>query len=116
MAVWSIKIVPGANPGDPARFVPQNQAPAADGTYPNGLSADPGDLVSWDNATQDDHLILQTKTAAGGSVPMPLGGLLWDRVTPGHQTAAWLVTGASGTTVFYSCLIHPQEKGKITVT
>jgi hypothetical protein len=47
---------------------------------------------------------------------MPLGGLLWDRVTPGHQTAAWSVTGASGTTVFYSCLIHPQEKGKITVT
>ena len=49
MAVWSIKIVPGAKPNDLATFVPQLQQPAPDGTYPNGLYPDPGDAVSWDN-------------------------------------------------------------------
>src|SRR5262245_2965041 len=110
MAVWSIKIVPGAHPGDPAKFVPQNQQPAPDGTYPNGLYADPGDAVSWNNATTVNHQIVQMPPPAPNTPPspvaFPIGALLWPAVTPGHQTAAYIVTGNAGTTVNYFCLIH----------
>ena len=106
MAVWSIQIVAGANPGGAATFVSQNQPSAPVGT----LFADVGDAVSWDNTTAQDHLPVQAKIA------LPLGSLLWDRVTPGHQTAAWIVPGPSGTAIAYTCLLHPQEQGTIQVT
>jgi hypothetical protein len=41
---------------------------------------------------------------------------LWDPVTPGHQTSAWVVNGAANTVVAYKCLLHPQEQGTITIT
>jgi plastocyanin len=111
MADWSIQIVPGANPGDPAVFVPQNQPSATPG---GTLYADPGDAVSWDNRTGQNHQPLQT---TGGNLPaLTLGSLLWDPVTPGHQTAAWVVSGTAGTVITYTCLLHAQENGTITVT
>ena len=110
MAVWSVNIVSGSNPGDPATFIAQNQPSAPPGT----LYADSGDAVSWNNTTQQNHQPVQTNS--NGQVPMPLGGLLWAPVTPGHQTPAWIVTGSAGTSVTYTCLIHPQEQGTITVT
>ena len=108
MAVWSIQIVAGANPGDAATFVSQNQPSAPVGT----LFADPGDTVSWDNTTAQDHLPVQA------TIALPIGGLLWDRVTPGHQTAAWIVPpGATkGTVIGYTCLLHSQEQGTVQVT
>ena len=110
MAVWSIKIAPGANPGDPAVFVSQNQPSAPVGT----LYADAGDAVSWNNTTTQNHQPVQT--VQGNQVPLPLGGLSRDPVTPGHQTSAWIVTGNSGTVITYTCLLHPQEQGTISVT
>jgi len=110
MAVWSINIVPGTRPGDPAKFIAQNQVSAPLGT----LYADPGDAVSWNNTTGQNHQPVQTN--ANGQVPMPLGGLLWEPVTPGHQTPAWIVTGNAGISITYTCLIHPQEQGTIVVT
>jgi hypothetical protein len=116
MAAWSIKIVPGANPGDPATFVPQNQPSSPGGT----LYADQGDAVSWDNATAQDHQPVQGTPASGGNPPQvaifPLGTLIWDPVTPGHQTPAWVVIGNPGTVITYICQIHPNETGTITVT
>jgi len=111
MADWSIQIVPGANPGDPAVFVPQNQPSATPG---GTLYADPGDAVSWDNKTAQNHQPLQTTGA--NLTPLTLGSLLWDPVTPGHQTAAWVVSGTKGTVITYTCLLHGQENGSITVT
>jgi plastocyanin len=111
MAVWSIKIIPGANPGDPATFVPQNQPSSPGGT----LYADIGDAVSWDNATTENHQPVQG-TAASGPAAFPLGTLMWDPVTPGHQTPAWIVTGNAGQVITYMCQIHPNETGTITVT
>lgn len=110
MAVWSVQIVPGANQGAPAVFVAQNQPTAPAGS----LYADPGDAVSWDNTTTQDHQPVQTNS--NGLVPMPLGGLLWAPVTPGHQTSAWIVTGSANTAITYTCLLHPQEQGTINVT
>jgi plastocyanin len=110
MAVWSISIVSGPNPDDPATFIAQNQSSAPPGT----LYADAGDAVSWNNTTAQNHQPVQTNS--NGQVPMPLGGLLWEPVTPGHQTPAWIVTGSAGTSITYTCLIHPQEQGTIAVT
>jgi plastocyanin len=106
MAVWSVNIVAGANPGDPATFVAQNQPNAPVGT----VYADPGDIVSWNNTTNQDHQPVQV------NVTPPLGTLVWPPVTPGHQTDAYVVSGNSGATISYTCLLHSSEQGTIVIT
>jgi plastocyanin len=106
MAVWMVDIVAGTNPGDPATFVAQNQPTAPVGT----IYADPGDIVSWNNATAEDHQPVQT------NLNPPLGTLVWPVVTPGHQTSAYVVGENSGTTISYTCQLHPSEQGTIVVT
>jgi hypothetical protein len=110
MAVWSVKIVPSATPGAPATFVPQNQPNVPPNTPPGTLFADQGDIVSWDNATAQDHQPVQS------NLTLPLGSLMWPPVTPGHQTAAWVVAGNPGTTIAYNCYLHPAEQGTVVVT
>ena len=106
MAVWSVNIVAGTNPGDPATFVAQNQPTAPAGT----IYVDPNDLVSWNNTTAQDHQPVQKGLIA------PLGTLVWPVVTPGHQTDAYVVSGNSGTTISYTCLLHSSEQGTIVIT
>jgi hypothetical protein len=106
MAVWSVDIVAGANSGDPATFVAQNQPTAPVGT----IYVDPNDLVSWNNATAQDHQPVQN-----GLIP-PLGTLVWPVVTPGHQTSAYIVAPTPGATISYTCLLHPSEQGKIVIS
>jgi hypothetical protein len=105
MAFWTVDIVAGTNPGDPATFVARNQ------TAPVGtLYAELGDNVSWNNATGQDHQPIQTNL-----VP-PLGTLVWPVVTPGNQTSAYVVSGTGGTTISYTCLLHSSEQGSIVIT
>jgi hypothetical protein len=97
MPVWSITITAGKTSSDPATFVAVNQPNAPVGT----LYADVGDAVSWNNTTKVDH---EPSLVAG------------HKVTPGHQTIAWIVSGSAGTNVAYTCLCHPEEKGTIVIT
>jgi hypothetical protein len=106
MAVWSVDIVAGANPGDPATFVTRNQPAAPVGT----TYADPTDIVSWNNTTTQDHQPVQVNLSP------PLGTVVWPPVTPGHQTDAYVVSGNSGTTISYTCLLHSSEQGTIVIT
>jgi plastocyanin len=106
MAVWSVNIVAGANPDDPATFVAQNQPNAPVGT----IYADAGDIVSWNNTTDQDHQPVQDP------LEPPVGTLVWPVVTPSHQTSGYVVTGKPGTTISYTCLLHSSEKGKILIT
>ena len=106
MAVWSVNIVAGTNPGDPATFVAQNQPTAPVGT----IYADQFDIVSWNNATAEDHQPIQNP------LDPPLGTLVWPVVTPGHQTSGYVVSGAPGTTISYTCLLHSSEQGTIVIT
>jgi hypothetical protein len=106
MAVWSVDIVAGTNPGDPATFVAQNQPAAPVGT----IYADPGDIVSWNNKTTQDHQPVQV------NLNPPLGTLVWPAITPRHQTSAYVVGENPGTTITYNCLLHPSETGTIVVT
>jgi hypothetical protein len=101
MAVWSVNIVAGTNPGDPATFVAQNQPNATAGT----IYADPGDIISWNNATDEEHL-----------PTVPVGNLPWPILEPKQQSNAFVVPGPSGTTIPYTCKLHPSEKGTIYVT
>jgi plastocyanin len=106
MAVWSVDIVAGANPGDPATFVARNQPAAPVGI----IYADAGDIVSWNNATAEDHQPVQDP------LEPPVGTVTGPVVTPGHQTSGYVVTGNPGMTVSYTCLLHSSEKGKILIT
>ena len=118
MAVWSIKIVPGAKPGDLASFVPQLQQPAPDGTYPNGLYADQGDAVSWDNTLGDiPHHPVPTDQNYK-RLKIPPASRLSRKIPAGESSRpAYIVEEpASGKTIYYCCALHPGEHGQITVT
>jgi hypothetical protein len=118
MAVWSIKIVPGAKPGDLASFVPQLQQPGPGGTFPDGLYADSGDAVSWDNTlgsiahhpipTDENYKPLKIPPADELSRQIPPGG--------SSRPAYIVAEPATGNTIFYCCALHSAERGKITVT
>jgi hypothetical protein len=90
MAVWTVAIT-----GVPALFIARNQPTAPIGT----LFADPDDLVSWDNQTDQPHQLRGT-------------GLSFD-VEPGDQTAAWNVPKSGPIT--YRCALHSSEVGTIQV-
>ena len=99
MAVWTVRIT-----GVPASFIARNQPNAPVGT----LFADPDDLVSWDNQTDEPHQLRGP-------------GLSFD-VAPGDQTAAWNVPtppSADSTTISwpisYQCALHSGEVGTIQV-
>lgn len=117
-AVWSIKIVPGKNPRDPATFVPQLQQAAPDGTYPNGLYADSNDVVSWDNT--QGHVAHHPVPTDSNYNPIPVtqDNMLSNQIPPGHSSRLAYVVAkpATGNTIYYCCSLHPGEHGKITVT
>ncbi|MEJ0074495.1 MAG: hypothetical protein WDO17_03455 [Alphaproteobacteria bacterium] len=120
MAVWSIKIVPGKKRRSAATFVPQLQAPAPDGTYPDGLYADSGDAVSWDN-TQDSRAHHPVPTDENyNPVPVTPNNDLSDEIPAGESSRpAYVVvkpTTGDQKTIYYRCALHPREHGKITVT
>ncbi len=118
MAVWSIKIVPGAKPGALAKFVPQLQQPAPNGTYPNGLYADTGDAVSWDNTEGSKAHHPVPTDSKYKPLPIPPANILSNVIPAGESSRpAYIVAEpATGKTIFYCCALHPREHGKITVT
>lgn len=118
MPVWSIKIIPGTKPGDPATFVPQLQQPAQDGTYPNGLYADAGDAVSWDNTEGREAHHPWPTDENYKPLAIPPAGELSNEIPPGESSrpAYIVVQPTTGATIYYYCSIHPGEHGKITVT
>lgn len=115
MAVWSIKIMDGENPGDPAEFVPQLQPGG-----PQGLLAQVGDLVSWNNRTDEIHEPWPTDDKFK---PLPLkdippGGHMSDEINPRKSSRpSWVVIQpATGSTIYYCCKLHRKERGIITIT
>lgn len=88
MAIWSVDIVPGASFSDSVTFI---ISPTVQPTAPPGtMYADAGDLVSWNNTTQADHLLVQfVSPGTNGKPPMTKPMPPVTTVTPGHQTDAW---------------------------
>jgi hypothetical protein len=111
-----INIVPGANPGDPAKFVPQLQQPG-----PNGEAhVSTGDLVNWFNGTTTAHQPEATDSTFNNPVNAPRGSGLYlsDEIAADKSSRpAWNAVAPSSTqkTVFYRCKLHHNEHGMIVV-
>ena len=94
---WSINIVP-ASGGSGVQFNPD-----VFGTAPGSpLQAQKGDLVSWNNQTDNDHTIVVNVTPA-----QTFTANSW------KSTDAYLITNAAGTSVTYTC--DNNETGTINV-
>jgi hypothetical protein len=82
---------PGANPGDP-------------------LQAVLGDLITWNNETDDIHHPVAIT---------PAGLFLTDEIPPGRASSPMFNVTQSPATITYQCSRHPEnpdEKGTIKVT
>jgi hypothetical protein len=119
MALWSIKIVPGDEPGDPPAFVPQLQEGG-----PEGLLAQAGDSISWNNTTADMQQPWPTDGSFNPLPPDKVGprgqrnsNYLSDEIPPGHSSRpSWIAFGQPGTVIKYCSLPHPLAQGVITIT
>jgi hypothetical protein len=67
MAVWSITIVEGQHPEDPASFVCELQPDAPAGT----IYAQPGDAITWSNTTSSVHQPWPADPGASQGTPWP---------------------------------------------
>ncbi len=105
MPDWSIKIEdkPG-KPGQPAVFTPD-----IDGT-PSGdpLKAVQGDIVSWNNTTDQEHWPVPDD-------PDTYGSFMTDPIKPDSASTAYNIISTAGTTISYHCSLHPDEHGKVVV-
>ncbi len=100
MPDWSIKIE-----GKLAVFTPD-----IDGT-PSGapLKVVEGDLVSWNNTTDEQHWPVPDD-------PDTYGDFITEPVDPDSSSTAYQVIAKAGTTVSYHCRLHPkEEKGQMVV-
>lgn len=123
-ADWSIKIVP-ASSGGGAAFQPNLHG------YEPGdpLPAQVGDIVSWNNTTEDEHQPWPTDSnynPLSDAAVLPRGGpnYLSDPIPGGEPSRpAYVVvapnTSPPGSTIYYYCKLHPDietERGTIEVS
>ncbi len=103
MSAWSVMIVAGS---PYAKFVPDAFSQSG------ALRAAAGDLVSWNNQTDDVHQPYATDASfkpTGPALSDPVGP--WTSSSPGYVIAA----NAKGTTIYYACAYHPAEQGTLEV-
>ena len=98
MPDWSIKIE-----DKPAVFTPD-----INGT-PSGtpLKVVQGDLVSWNNTTDEQHWPVPDDPSYGEFITQP--------IDPDTSSTAYEVIAKAGTTVSYHCRLHPKETGQMIV-
>jgi plastocyanin len=99
MPDWSIKIE-----GKPAVFTPDIE-PFKPG---KPLKVVQGDIVSWDNESDDPHFPVPDD-------PATFGNFMTSAVTPDDSSDGYNVNAVSGTTISYHCSLHPNERGQIVV-
>jgi plastocyanin len=98
MPDWSIKIE-----GKPAMFTPD-----IDNVKPGTpLQVVQGDLVSWNNETDDPHFLVPDDPQ--------FGAFMTAAITPDNSSGAYNVVAPSGTTISYHCSLHDNERGQIVV-
>ncbi|MBI1201649.1 MAG: hypothetical protein GC182_03960 [Rhodopseudomonas sp.] len=117
MAEWSIKIVPVKKPGPKlrAKFVPQLQE-----NGPTGLNVSTGDVVSWNNTTNDLHqpIAADKNYKPLGVAPGTPNYLSNDIPKHSSSEPGWVAnsSGAPPATIYYVCAYHDDEHGIITIT
>jgi hypothetical protein len=120
MPDWSIKIV--GQPDAVATFVVDRNDVKPGAPLPAGQN----DLVSWNNTTDDTHQPWPanpdgTPILPVSSVPRGSPYYLSDPIPPNSSSRpSWLVPKSappgSGSTIFYCCLLHQKEQGRIVIT
>jgi hypothetical protein len=107
MAVWSINIVPGDQPGDPAQFTCELQPNAP----PNMILAETKDAVTWSNETDVPHQIEIPEDKSGSA-------FVSEEIPPNHSSRPTYLCAApqNGAYIVYSCTLHPNEQGVISLT
>lgn len=122
---WSVKI---ETVGGRTVFTP-NLGPGQDPAAPGDpLTAQIGDGVSWRNDTEFAHLIWRTDgdggapvatvTPGGRGIPPSFDGLMSNPIAPDTSSSGQYFVDtkeAPPTTIYYCCLLHPNEKGSIKV-
>jgi plastocyanin len=99
MPDWSIKIE-----GKPAVFTPD-----IEGVKPGTpLKVVQGDLVSWNNQSDEPHFPVPDDTGS-------FGVFMTTAITPDNSSGAYNVNAPSGTTISYKCSLHDNEHGQIVV-
>ena len=111
MADWLVKILQTAS-GE-AEFV-------LDGGQPGqALEATQGDLVSWNNQTNDRHQLWETDENYNPLSQSALPGLIKPGLPSDSYDVAQPLWGPSSWTVYYYCSLHPDntlERGVIEAT
>lgn len=102
---WSVKILPGGG------FVPDVYS--ADGVPPACLLAENGDLVSWNNQTNQEHQLVETNEQGQTTGVDPMTDIIspWQSSYPGY-----VIQVKGPATVYYRCAFHEDECGTIEVT
>ena len=97
---WSIMITTGG-------FVVD-----AFGQSRSALQAQNGDVISWNNQTDQQHQPWQTDSSYNPTGPQ-LSNVIdaWKSSTPGYVPA----TASTPSTIYYYCKNHPSEHGTIVV-
>jgi hypothetical protein len=121
---WSVKI---ETVGGRTLFTP-NPGPGPEPAKPGEpLTAQNGDGVSWRNDTGVAHIIWRTdgdggppdatvKSGPRGMRPSFVG-LMSNPIEPDAPSSPQYVVNAESpeTTIYYCCLLHPNEKGQIVI-
>jgi len=115
MADWSIKIVRVKNPKPEllAEFIAD--APNA---KPGTFDVETGDLVSWDNQCPEPHWPWPVASQTAPPVdPLPPGSspLSPTAIEPSSSSDDYSVTAKTGTTIWYCCKLHPQERARLVI-
>jgi hypothetical protein len=115
MPSFSIKIVKGPTPGQPAAFVADTP-----GAMPGApILLRPGDFVSWNNMTSDTHWPWPTDSKFN---PLPDSEVsessniyLSGPIPAGGSSDISYVVSQSQKTIFYCCKLHPEIRGTLLV-
>jgi hypothetical protein len=123
--MWSVKI---ETVGGRTVFTP-NPGPGPEPAKPGDpLTAQIGDGVSWRNDTGVAHMIWRTDgdggapvatvTPGGRGIPPSFDGLMSNPIAPDTSSSGQYFVNTNDsppTTIYYCCLLHPNEKGSIKV-
>src|SRR5215469_2830464 len=85
---------------------------------PSKANVKNGDLVSWDNEANVAHWPWPvTSATAPPQDPLPpsLSPLSPNPIKPHSSSDDYSVTANVGTTIFYCCKLHPNERGSLVV-
>src|SRR3954447_17113674 len=102
MPDWSIRIE-----GKPAVFTPDIENLNLKPGTP--LQVVQGDLVSWNNETDDPHFLVPDDPPTPKDTQF--SALMTEPLTPGNSSRAYNIVAPSGTTISYHCSLHADEHG-----